>query len=243
MSAPSTSQRLAEAMTRARRQWDSERRAGAAPIAVTAVEAPLTVAISREAGTNARAVAGAIAARLDWPLFDRELLQHLADALGTRPELLERLDEHKAHWFAEFLGTLSNKPGVSQSAYVRELGDLMRALAAKGRCIIVGRGAAQILHPATTLRVRLVAPLYDRVRAIQERRGLTPEKALEWISETDRERSSFVIDHFHKDPNDPGEYDLVLNTSRFTPEQCATFIVGLLLAMQTTAAVPQAACP
>ena len=82
-----------------------------------------------------------------------------------------------------------------------------------GDCVIVGRGAAHILPKETTLRVRLVGNLDDRIAAICRRMALTKEKAAKWLADTDHQRQTFVKDHFLKDPSDSHNYDLVLNTS------------------------------
>ncbi len=51
------------------------------------------------------------------------------------------------------------------------------SLGAHGECIIVGRGSAQVLPSATTLRVRLVAPLRDRASIISQRFGIGLDEA------------------------------------------------------------------
>src|SRR5262249_41409867 len=51
----------------------------------------------------------------------------------------------------------------------RRRAETLLSRAAHGECIIVGRGAAQVLPPKTTLRVRMVGPLQDRITATQHR--------------------------------------------------------------------------
>jgi cytidylate kinase len=94
--------------------------------------------------------------------------------------------------------------------------------------VIVGRGAAQILPEATTLRVRLGGPKAGRVKAIRDRFDLGAEEAERWVTETDRRRTGFVRDHFHKDPDDPANYDVTLNTCRLGVGDCADLIVTAL---------------
>jgi len=83
--------------------------------------------------------------------------------MGLRATLLESVDERRKSWLLEFLDGLSSVPAVSESAFVRNLIETVLALGAHGECIIVGRGAAQILPAETTLRARLVAPLSERI--------------------------------------------------------------------------------
>jgi cytidylate kinase len=94
--------------------------------------------------------------------------------------------------------------------------------------VIVGRGAAQVLPEATTLRVRLVGPFDERVIATRERYGLSVEEAQRKVRQTDDHRARFVRDHFHKNPDDPALYDLILNASRLGTADCAEMIVATL---------------
>jgi len=136
---------------------------------------------------------------------------------------------------------LAAVPTVTQSTYVHQLVESLMSLASLGECVIVGRGAAQILPAETTLRVRLTAPLRDRIRVIQKREGLSPDEAGRWVSRRDAERAQFVKDHFHKDPADPGLYDLVLNSARFDVSSCADIIVEALRRLPAPAASRNAA--
>jgi cytidylate kinase len=117
-------------------------------------------------------------------------------------------------------------------AVVRHLVETLLALAARGDCVIVGRGACQVLPAATTLRVRLVGPLPERIASAQQRLQLNRADAARWVEETDRARAQFVRDHFHKDPNDARYYDLVLNSSRFSVAECTELIIDALRLFQ-----------
>jgi cytidylate kinase len=218
-------ERLIEGLARAHQHWQlrhgtlTTRRPG--PPA-------FTIALSREAGTYAAAIARAVGDRLGWPVYDRELLQRIADDMGVRQALLESVDERQVGWLSECLQGLSSGPVVSQSAYVRHLVETLLALATHGNAVIVGRGATKVLPPATTLRVRVVAPLEQRIEAVRREHGISKEEAARRVEATDRERSRFVQAHFLTDPADPRNYDLVLNAARFSPGECADLIIAAL---------------
>jgi len=119
-----------------------------------------------------------------------------------------------------------------EGAYLYHLSKVVLALAAHGDCILVGRGVAQFLPPERTLRVRLVAPLANRIAAMQERTGLGREEAARRVATTDQDRTKFVRENLHKDPADPTLYDLVLNTARLSVEECAELIEQTLRCFQ-----------
>jgi cytidylate kinase len=191
-----------------------------------------TIAISREAGANGSLIARAVGEQLGWPVYDRELVEHIAADMGVRAGLLESVDEKHRSWLLEAVEAFAAAPAVSESGYVRHLVETLASLGSHGECVIVGRGAAQILHGSNTLCVRLVGPVQERIRTVLLRFGFSREEAKKWVEHTDGERVRFVKGHFHKDPTDPRAYDLTLNSSRLTVPECAGLIVDALHRLQ-----------
>ncbi len=60
---------------------------------------------------------------------------------------------------------------------VHHLVETLRALGAHGECVIVGCGAAFILPAKTTLRVRLVSPLPQRIQVVSRQYGISEQEA------------------------------------------------------------------
>lgn len=216
-----TSDRFVEALARLYRYTDSHpetRRENQPP--------PITIALSRQAGSGGADIARALGARLDWPVYDHELLTRIAEEKGLHARLLEQLDERAVSWLEEIVQSFSSRPAPSEMSYFKGLAELLASLSKVGHCIIVGRGAAQILPAETTLRVRVVAPREKRIASIARSKDLTPDHAEKWVDHTDRERTRFVERHCRVDPNDCMCYDLILNSGRLTVEECATLIVS-----------------
>jgi cytidylate kinase len=186
---------------------------------------PLNIAISRETGSKGAAIARAVGARLDWKVYDHELLEVMARDLHVRVKLLENVDERHVSWLQEAVETFCKVGSIREGTYVRHLVETMLSLAGNGHCVMVGRGAAFVLPAASTLRVRLMAPLEDRIVNVAHERNLSRHDAARYIAGVDRERLQFVRQHFMHDPSDSGHYDLVLNTARFPIEECAELIV------------------
>lgn len=220
--------RQAAALVQAQHHWEKEHRLP------KEAEPAWTVAISREAGANGARIAQHVGDKLGWPVYDRAIIKHIAEDHGLRLKLLESVDEKKKHWLHECVESFSQAPSVSSSAFAHCLVETLNSLSQHGNCVIVGRGAPQFLPPAVTLRVRIIAPLEDRIKSISVRHDINHEEAAAWVSKTDRERNRFVTDHFHKDSNDPHQYDLMLDSSRFSLTECAEMIVVGLKAAQTT---------
>jgi cytidylate kinase len=221
MNIASSLERITEARERAQEHWRKrqEEARGAPRLAPT-------IALTREAGVPGTSIAREVGAQLGWQVYDHELLEHIARETGWRLELLESIDERHRNWLLESVEALSAGSAVSEHSFVRHLVQTILSLGAHGQCVIVGRGAILILPRESTLRVRLVAELEDRIETLRKRLNLTRSEAERQIEETDRARRRFIKDHFQADPADAHHYDLTLNTSRWSIKQCAELIVA-----------------
>jgi cytidylate kinase len=152
--------------------------------------------------------------------------------MGVHARLLESVDERTVSWLLEAVEGLMSAPYASESAYVHRLVKTVLALGTMGECIIVGRGAAFILPAETTLRVRVIAPPKTPSTAMSKRLGFPEVEATRQLEALDRERTAFVQDHFFKDPADPRNYDLILNSARFGVAGCAELIIDALDGLQ-----------
>jgi hypothetical protein len=185
-----------------------------------------------KSAVSAAEVAHAIGEELGWHVYDHELVEWIARDMGVRADLLESVDERRMSWLTELLQGFTSGPVVSPVTYSYHLAQTLLSLAAHGECILVGRGAAQLLPPETTLRLRLVGPLKDRVAAVQRRLGCSAEEAARWVEQTEREWRAFVVEHFDKDPADADGYDLILGAFRYASSQCAQLTATALRLLQ-----------
>jgi cytidylate kinase len=226
------------------RRWEAQREAAARrEIPPRPTPPAFSIAISREAGTPGSSVAKEIGRLLGWQVYDQELLQQIAREMGLRTSLLENLDEREHNWLHETiqaalasLASVQDSPWASESAFVHHLVETVLALGVHGECVIVGRGASFILPPETTLRVRLVAPVRDRVATLSHRLGLSEKEAAHKVRTIDRQRNDFVRDHFQKNPTDPHNFDLILDSSRMPVADLATLIIEALNRLKTASA-------
>lgn len=238
-----SSERMAEVVERARRHWQTRQRMPESAAGQAAAPCAFTIAISREAGANGSAIARLLGERLGWTVYDYELVERIANEMGLRTMLLEDVDEKRMSWLEECVESFCSERCVTEGGYVRHLVETLLTLAMHGDCILVGRGSNVVAPAETTLRVRLVAPLRDRIATVQKRRNLSVEEARKWVETTDRERVHFIKDHFNKESDDPHLHDLVLNTSRFGLEACVDIIIDALYHMQAHEEFPQGGRP
>jgi hypothetical protein len=55
-------------------------------------------------------------------------------------------------------------------------------------------------------------------------RSCNEDEAAAYMDETDARRSDFVRRHFHRDPLDPHNYDMIINTESLDPVAAASMV-------------------
>jgi cytidylate kinase len=77
--------------------------------------------------------------------------------------------------------------------------------------------------------VRLVAPLDNRIKHLQGLYRFDKKEALEFIKREDLDRKDFLLTYFHKDINDPLNYNLTINTGLMSDDEAAHLIAGAVI--------------
>jgi cytidylate kinase len=91
--------------------------------------------------------------------------------------------------------------------------EVMRDLAERGNCVIVGRGAPYFLRErADAFHVFLYAPRAEKLRRIQEA-GTSLREAEDLVDTVDRERILFVKHYFGADWPTRSLYHVMINTA------------------------------
>jgi len=220
-------------LERQAKRWEVSRRLGeqggeAARRALVHLAEGPWLTISRQIGSRGEETAKTVAERLDWPLYDREILATIARETHTKERIISRLDEHAVGHLNDLLRNLVVPDDMGQARFLTEMARVVWTLAREGEVIVLGRGANWILNPRFGVRVRLVAPLDVRVSRVAEREGIDLPAADKRVRGHDAEQQAFIRQAFGKQIEDPLGYDLVLNVEHLGPEAAASTIVTLL---------------
>lgn len=184
--------------------------------------------VSRQVDSGGAEVARLVGLRIGWAVFDKELVEDLARRLELSPQMLELLDEKRTGWFTDTMLNLMNSKIVLQDSYVSMLGKLMHLVAYDGKVIFVGRGSHLLLPPGTGLRVRVIAPRAARLARFQEREKTTPDETARRVDRLEASRVDFLRRHFRREPDDPTQFDLVLDSAAFGIEGCVDLVCRAL---------------
>lgn len=190
--------------------------------------AGVAIAISREAGARGGTIARRIGKRLGWQVYTQELLEFLCANDVARQSVLADVPVDAADWVTAQLGRVKRDRGIDPEAEGGDMPRLILSLAARGQAILVGRGAGYYLPRETSLHVRIVAPLADRVAHMADWSRLTREQAAEQVRTRDERRAEFHLKHFGRRQTDLYDFDLVLNSGLMGEETCADVILAAL---------------
>jgi hypothetical protein len=189
------------------------------------VPAALSITVSREAGARGGTIGRRVGRKLGWQVYDQEVLEYIAQEATVRQEVLDNRGAAGRTWVDQRLEQLRREEGLSRQPGALDLARVILALGAGGQVVLIGRGAGCLLPPASTLKVRILAPLADRIAYMSDWLRLTREEAAERVRLRDSRRAEFLQSHYHHEPGDVYKYDLVLNSSLLGEELCADLIV------------------
>ena len=192
--------------------------------------------IGREFGSLGQAVGEKLAERLGIKFYDKELLQQAAKDSGFCEEIFENHDEKPTNSFLYSLvmdtysaATYSAAPfldmPLNHKVFLAQF-DTIKKIAEQESCVIVGRCADYALanHP-DVINIFVHADLDDRVKLISKRQDITENKAKELIQKTDKQRASYYNYYTCKKWGDSRSYDLTLNTSKISVDDCVDMIL------------------
>jgi cytidylate kinase len=176
-------------------------------------------------GSGGSYVGRRIAERLGLRYVDREVLHRAAETLGVEEKALEANRERVATFWEKFLGSLSFGPPegtyapppvrYNDKALFECQTGILREIAARENCMIVGYGAAYVLpRHARMVNFFFHAPLRFRVRRVMEVYKLVDEeRAREMVEESDRVRARYFKEMTGRDWACADNYHVAVDTS------------------------------
>lgn len=193
--------------------------------------------ISREKGAGGSAVAHLAGQRLGWQVFDKEIVDSIAQNTNVRRELIESVDERYWSTIEEMVGEVLQPQSIENASYQTHLREVLLTLGHQGDVVIVGRGAQYILPSQFGLRVRLVAQVEERIRRIASRNKLSLDAARAEVERSDRDRAKLARREHGQEWANSLSYDLIINTTELTIEAATEVVITAV--RQKLALVPR----
>ncbi len=201
-------------------------------------EIPPVLTISRDFFCGGQTFARKLSETLQWKLYDKEIVESIADDRNTGTNLITSIDEKGAGPLQEWSNELFLRGYVGNAAYMKGLMKVVLSIAAEGNSIIVGRGSNFLLPDNRRVAIRLTAPMDYRVANYERVTGGSGADGRKILEEEDKRRAGFIRRVFRKEMADPMNYDLVINTGTVDFEFVQETVVRLLRSRFGAQAVP-----
>jgi len=211
------------------------------------------VTIGQQIGSGPR-LAPVVAEQLGVPCYDDEIVTRAARRAGCSVASFRKMDERPPSmlsYLIEVMGVYGDtyrqwapyaplmiRPPtlerlVSSRRAKEAIEETIRAIAATGKAIIVGRGSQVILRGRPqAVHVRVTAPMEHRVTEVMRLHRLDRTTARNIVLKDDRRKAGYLKAYYGADLNDSRLYDLTVNTAILSPAQAVSLVTGALRGLE-----------
>ena len=193
------------------------------------------ITISRQFGSGGRTIAKALAQKLGYDYYDKEIIEDVAEKTGFSKEIIAKRGEEAPgksifSYGFEAQATPGIMNGMTMNDYIWTVQrKVIKDIADSGKpCVIVGRSADYILKDYDdVLNVYICADLEFRKERIVKLYGENDKKPEKRLEEKDKKRAA---NHKHFTDLEWGyapNYDICLNSSALGIDKCVEIIAEL----------------
>lgn len=193
-------------------------------------ETKFAVTITDQFASGGRVIAKRLSELLGVACYSEEIGQEASRQLGLPRGMVNENEERSRRQVADtFFPTLfqshSSRANEMQSRIFETQERIIRSIAERGSCILVGRCSDFILEGQPgTMHVYIYAHYADRLRQCMSWKHVDEDAARRMISERDEERVAYHTNFAGYTPDDKGHKDLLLNASLLGTEGAAQLL-------------------
>ena len=176
------------------------------------------IAIGRQFGSGGHDIGKALAEKLGYDFYDAEIIQMTAGTTGYTPEFVKKKEEIMTNSLLYdlvnqmYLNTDRQDEAPKDKIFEAEC-QVVRNLAKKGNCVIVGRCADYVLrNSGNCLKVFFSAPLTSRIRRVAQRQNISEREAKATVQKNEKLRADNYRYYTRRMWGAAGNFDLSLNT-------------------------------
>ncbi len=192
------------------------------------------ITIGREFGSGGRELGRRLAEELHIEYYDKEIIAAIAEKTSMSQEYVQEILEGKPHHLypitvgQTMLITDNFYFHQEQSIYLAQ-SEIIRSLAQKSSCVIVGRCADFILQDLKPYRIFVYADMDSRVkrcisRNTDSQKHLTEKEIRKQIISIDKNRARYYDFYTGNKWGDKSNYDLCINTTDVNIKDMAAVI-------------------
>lgn len=194
--------------------------------------------IGREFGSGGRELGRRLSEELGIAYYDQEIIQEIARRTSLSEQYVQAIAERKPtfsypiHIGHSFYPSV-NQPFEQTMGIYEEQTRIIRELAAKPDCVIVGRCADYILREEQPYRIFIYADMESRIRRCREKssgdEGLTDKELRQNIALIDKKRAKYYQDYTGRRWGDRLNYDLCVNTTQTVIKEMVPVLAKLFM--------------
>ncbi len=180
------------------------------------------ITIGREFGSGGREIGRRLAEHLHFAYYDQEIVKEIAKRINMAEEYIKNIEERQpipllpitiGRTFTLPPNTISDQ---AQTVYI-EQSKVIRDMAQKSDCVIVGRCADYVLRELSPFRLFIYADMKFKMERCrkkgQEKEILNDQELQRKIRSIDKARSKYYQFYTDQVWGDKKNYDLCINTS------------------------------
>ena len=182
------------------------------------------ITIGRQYGSGGRELGQLVAKKLGFEFYDEELVTMAAEKNQMHEDILKAVDEKASKSLLYTLVTGSDLRFMHSTHYDMPINDklfitqsdIIRNLAKRSSCVIVGRCADYILRDSgeNCIHLFIYADKESRIQRIAKKYDLSNDKAKDKINKIEKSRKSYYNYYSNQEWGKPENYDLCLNSAR-----------------------------
>ncbi len=196
----------------------------------------VVITIAREYGSGGRTIGERISKKLGIPYYDKDIIRMASEDSGIHESLFGRVDEYnsaKPPLFGKtgvYTGELippQSKDFTSDANLFTYQAKIIKELAQKESCVIIGRCANAVLNPSDfpyVLRVFVHADWDFRMQEAAKKLSKSAKEIEKFLQKDDKRKREYSRRFTGKEWTDPAGYDLYLDTSILGYEGCTAEI-------------------
>ncbi len=191
------------------------------------------ITISRECGSGGRAIGRKLAEKLGYSFYDKELIDRVAKESGLAKEFIEEQGEHITGSLLFNIASNMTYAGQVFGGNMLPLqdqlfmvqSDIIKDIASKENCVIVGRCADYVLRDyADALHVFICGDMeHKAARAVKEY-GFDASDAEKALRKKDKARGNHYKYYTDSEWGKTQNYDITLNSSSFGIDECVEIL-------------------
>lgn len=193
------------------------------------------ITISRETGSGGHSIGKMLAEKLGYAFYDKEIVNKTAIEMGIDAETISENGENISdNTFINLISgfvPLSRKKSIPIDSIQQYQSKLIKNIAEKGNCIIVGRNSDYILKDnPKAFHIFIHADLKHRVNRVAKRENIVgqDDRIARELKVKDKSRGAYYQYYTDRPWGVVSNYNMMLDTSIFSEEQCCEIIINAL---------------